>query len=54
MLRMDSIPSHLRLRSRAAAHLARDVEEARGFGDIHLHSTPRQRLHAAPRRKGVA
>ncbi len=53
MLRMDSIPRHLRLRSRAAAHLASAVEQARGFGDIRLHSTARQRLHAVPRRKGV-
>jgi hypothetical protein len=44
----------VRLRSRAAEELARDAEEARGCGDVRLHSTARQRLHANPRRKGVA
>lgn len=44
----------LRLRSRAAEDLARDAEEARGLGDVRLHSTARQRRHANPRRKGVA
>jgi hypothetical protein len=44
----------LRLRSRAAEDLARDAEEARGSGDVRLHSTGRQRLCANPRRKGIA
>ncbi len=44
----------VRLRSRAAENDARDAEIARGAGDIRLHSTPRQRLHANPNRKGLA
>jgi hypothetical protein len=44
----------LRLRSRAAEDLARDAEQARGWGELRLHSTARQRRHANPRRKGVA
>ena len=44
----------LRLRSRAAEDLARGAEEARGSGEVRLHSTARQRRHANPRRKGVA
>ena len=44
----------LRLRSRAAEDLARDTEQARGRGEVRLHSTARQRRHANPRRKGVA
>jgi hypothetical protein len=44
----------LRLRSRAAEDLARDAEEARGSGEVRLHSTARQRRHANPRREGVA
>ena len=44
----------LRLRSRAAEDLARDAEEARESGEVRLHSTARQRLHANPKRKGVA
>ena len=44
----------LRLRSRAAEDLARDAEQARGSGELRLHSTARQRRHANPRRKGVA
>ena len=54
MLSVESIPPHARLRSRAAENLARDVEQARGFGDLRLHSTACQRLHAAPSRKRVA
>lgn len=44
----------VRLRSRAEEDLARDAEEARGAGDVRLHSTARQRRHANPRREGVA
>ena len=44
----------LRLRSRAAEDLARDAEQARGRGDVPLHSTAHQRLHANPNRKGLA
>jgi hypothetical protein len=44
----------LRLRSRAAEDLARDAEDARGTGDVRLHSTAKQRLHANPKREGVA
>ena len=41
----------LRLRSRAAERSAR---EADGKSEVRLHSVPRQRVHANPRRKGVA
>ena len=44
----------LRLRSRAAEDLARDAEQARGRGEVRLHSTAHQRRHANPTRKGVA
>jgi hypothetical protein len=44
----------LRLRSRAAEDLARDAEDARGSGEVRLHSTARQRRHANPKREGVA
>ncbi len=44
----------LRLRSRAAEDLARDAEQARGWGEVRLHSTAHQRRHANPRRKGAA
>jgi hypothetical protein len=44
----------LRLRSRAAEDLARDAEEARGAGDVRLHSTARQRRHANPTRRREA
>ena len=44
----------VRLRSRAAEDHARDSAQARGVGDIPLHSTARQRLHANPNRKGLA
>jgi hypothetical protein len=44
----------LRLRSRAAEDLARDAEEARGSGEIRLHSTAGQRRHANPKREEVA
>jgi hypothetical protein len=44
----------LRLRSRMAAESADSSAEARERGDIRLHSTARQRLHANPKRKGVA
>lgn len=44
----------LRLRSRAAEDLTRDADEARESGEVRLHSTARQRLHANPKRKGVA
>ena len=44
----------VRLRSRAAEDLARDVTKARGAGDGRLHSTAKQRLHANPNRKGLA
>ena len=44
----------VRLRSRNAEDHARDAEIARGVGDVHLHSTARQRLHANPNRKGLA
>ncbi len=44
----------VRLRSRDAEEAARDAAEARGCGDIRLPSTAHQRLHANPRRKGLA
>ncbi|GGC63749.1 hypothetical protein GCM10011504_47460 [Siccirubricoccus deserti] len=44
----------LRLRSRAAEDLARDAAEARGSGEVRLHSNAQPRLHANPKRKGVA
>ena len=44
----------LRLRSRMAAESAENSPEGRERGDIRLHSTARQRLHANPKRKGVA
>lgn len=44
----------VRLRSRAAEDDARDAGIARGAGDIRLHSTAKQRLHANPNRKGLA
>ena len=44
----------LRLRSRTAAECANTPAEARERGDIRLHSTARQRVHANPKRKGVA
>ena len=44
----------LRLRSRMAAKSADTPEQARERGDIRLHSTARQRVHANPKRKGVA
>jgi hypothetical protein len=44
----------LRLRSRIAAESANTPAEARARGDIRLHSTARQRVHANPKRKGVA
>ncbi len=44
----------LRLRSRMAAESAKSPAQARERGDIRLHSTPRQRVHANPKRKGVA
>lgn len=44
----------VRLRSRAAEDDARDAEIARGAGDVRLHSTAHQRLHANPNRKGLA
>jgi hypothetical protein len=51
---MNGALMKLRLRSRAAEDLVRVGEEARGSGDIRLHSTARQRRHANPRKKGVA
>lgn len=44
----------LRLRSRMAVECADTPTEGRECGDIRLHSTARQRLHANPKRKGVA
>jgi hypothetical protein len=44
----------LRLRSRTAVECADTFAEGRERGDIRLHSTARQRLHANPKRKGVA
>ncbi len=44
----------LRLRSRTAEKAARDAEIARGAGDVRLHSTAHQRLHANLNRKGLA
>jgi len=44
----------VRLRSRDAEDHAREAEIARGLGDIPLHFTARQRLHANPNRKGLA
>ena len=60
------LPSHLRevcsilatgvvrLRSRDAEDHARDADQARGLGEVRLHSTAHQRLHAKPNRKGLA
>lgn len=44
----------LRLLSRTAVECASTSAEGRERGDIRLHSTARQRLHANPKRKGVA
>lgn len=44
----------VRLRSRAAEDHARDAKKARGAGEVRLHSTAYQRLHASPNRKGLA
>jgi hypothetical protein len=44
----------VRLRSRAAEDDARDARQVREDGDIRLHSTAWQRLHANPNRKGLA
>ena len=44
----------VRLRSRDAEDHARDAEIARGGGEVRLHFTARQRLHANPNRKGLA
>jgi hypothetical protein len=44
----------LRLRSRDAEEAARDAAQAGGSGDIRLPFTAHQRLHANPRRKGLA
>ena len=44
----------LRLRSRTAEECASTSTEGRERGDIRLHSTARQRVHANPKRKGVA
>jgi len=44
----------VRLRSRDAEDHARDGEIPRGAGEVRLHSTARQRLHANPNRKGLA
>ena len=44
----------VRLRSRDEEDHARDGEIARGAGEVRLHSTARQRLHANPNRKGLA
>ena len=49
-----SRPTGLRLRSRDAEDHARDAEIARGGGEVRLHFTARQRLHANPKRKGLA
>ena len=46
--------AYLRLHSRIAEETTRQPVAAWGSGDIHLHSTARQRLHANPKRKGVA
>ena len=44
----------VRLRSRATEDLARDAAQVGKGGDIRLHSTAWQRLHANPNRKGLA
>jgi hypothetical protein len=44
----------VRLRSRAVEDLARDAAQVGEGGDIRLHSTAWQRLHANPNRKGLA
>jgi hypothetical protein len=44
----------LRLRSRTAVECASTFTEGRERGDIRLHSTAWQRLHANTKRKGVA
>jgi hypothetical protein len=44
----------LRLRSRTAVECVSTPAEGRERGDIRLHPTARQRLHANPKRNGVA
>ena len=44
----------VRLRSRDAEDDARNAEIARGAGEVRLHSTAHQRLHANPNRQGLA
>ena len=44
----------LRLRSRVTEEAAREAGIARGAGEVSLHSTAWQRLHANPNRKGLA
>ena len=44
----------LRLRSRIAEECAGSSAEGRERVDIRLHSTAQQRVHANPKRKGVA
>ena len=44
----------VRLRSHAAEEAARDARQVGEGGDIRLHSTAWQRLHANPNRKGLA
>ena len=43
-----------RLRSRNAEDVERDADQARGAGEVRLHFTAHQRLHANPNRKGLA
>ena len=44
----------VRLRSRNAEDVERDADQARGAGEVRLHFTAHQRLHANPNRKGIA
>ena len=44
----------VRLRSRNPEDVERDADQARGAGEVRLHFTAHQRLHANPNRKGIA
>ena len=44
----------VRLRSRAAEDDVQNTDQARGLGEVRLHSTAHQRRHANPNREGFA
>ena len=44
----------VRLRSRAAEADVQNTDQARGLGEVRLHSTAHQRLHANPNKEGLA